>query len=73
MAALQGLCYILGNADRAPSRIDEPRSLFHLGEELLVEQTVGGLVQRAILRHQHCLNILESGWRDAHEGHDVTL
>jgi hypothetical protein len=73
MAALKGFRYILGNADGPASRIDEPRSLFHLREELLIEQTFGVLVQWAVLRHQPIFSTPQSGSRYAHDGHDVTL
>lgn len=53
------------NADSTTSSVDEPSTLLHLGDELLVEHTLGLLVQRAvdsddISLSEHLLEVLNS-------------
>ncbi len=52
VSALERLLHSFCIANGASSRVDEPRSFFHLADELLVEETMGLLVQRAVLSPQ---------------------
>jgi hypothetical protein len=48
VAALQGIGNILLDNNGTTGGVDEPRTLLHLGDEFLVEQTAGLLVERAV-------------------------
>jgi hypothetical protein len=48
MAGLEGLGDVLLDNDGATGGVDEVRTLLHLGDELLVEKTLGLLVERAV-------------------------
>ena len=65
VTALEGLGNVLLDNDSATGRVDEPRALLHLGDELLVEQTAGLLVKRAvdgdnIALCEHLLEVLDA-------------
>ena len=49
VAALERLGDGVAVADGTTGRVDEPSSLLHLGDELLVEETFGALVQGTVL------------------------
>lgn len=48
VAVLEGIGNVLLDDDGATGGVDEPRALLHLGDEVLVEQTAGLLVERAV-------------------------
>lgn len=48
VAGLEGSGDVLLNNDGATGSVDEVRALLHLGDEFLVEETLGLLVQRAV-------------------------
>jgi hypothetical protein len=54
LTAGESLRHVLCDADGASRRVDEPRAMPHPADEFLVEQTLGLLVQRAVLRVQRC-------------------
>lgn len=69
VARLDGLGDILLDDDGTTSGVDEPRALLHLGDELLVEQTAGLLVQRAvdgdnITLGEHLLEVVDTAAAD---------
>jgi hypothetical protein len=65
LAGLECLDNVLGNADGSSSSVDEPSTILHVRDELLVEEALGGGVQRAIDGHditqrEHLLQRLNS-------------
>lgn len=48
LAALDGSGDVLLNADSTTGSVDEPRTLLHLADEVLVEEAVGALVKRSV-------------------------
>lgn len=65
VARLDGLGDILLDNDGTTSGVDEPRALLHLGDELLVEETTGLLVQGAVdgdnvALSKHVLKVLDT-------------
>lgn len=65
VARLEGLGNVLLDDDGTAGSVDEVRALLHLGDELLVEETLGLLVQRAvdgdnITLGKHLLQVLDA-------------
>ena len=65
VAALEGISDILLDNNGTAGGVDEPRALLHLGDEILVEEATGLLVQRAvdgddIALCKHLLQVLDT-------------
>lgn len=65
VARLEGLSDVLLDDDGTTGSVDEVRALLHLGDELLVEETLGLLVQRAVdgdnvTLGKHLLEVLDA-------------
>lgn len=65
VSRLEGVSDILLDDDGTAGGIDEPRALLHLGDELLVEEAAGLLVQRAVdgdnvALCEHLLEVLDA-------------
>ena len=55
VARLEGIGHVLFDDDGAARGVDEPGALLHLANEVLVEEAVGPLVERAVDRHDIAL------------------
>ena len=65
LSGLESLNNVLGDTDSSSSGVDEPGTILHVGNELLVEEALGGGVQRTVdgdnvTEREHLLERLHS-------------